>query len=374
MKKFIVLLFLISYTVIHSQSIQGVSTFKNTSLDVVTDIASISLGESFVANQNSNYSFFENPAARSNKFGVHVFYYYRSHGWFNLAENLNYYSIGASVSSPLENYGLAYNQYSTGQIPFSTTEPGKTTNDINRTFIFSYSRNIIDNFIGGISIKLFNHSLNSSSLGNLQITSTNTFLFDFGILYSFSGLINNPITKDKINLGISIQNFGSDYKEKLIDLFNQEINRTLPRYLRAGFAYEINIVPVQDRRMNIDLLFTGEYKSLINPGEPEKTNVDYWGGGIEVTLFKVISLRLGGVISPENNVLFDRAKITLRYGIGLNLPLEFLGLDYPLNLKFDYAFIPVNQILIDEIYGTPGKSKSNLYGFGLSLFYNGSIF
>jgi len=360
MKKNIAIIFFLCCVILKSQAFQNMPTYKNTTLDVVADVADIALGESFVANSKSQFAFFENPAALPNDNMTRLFYNFRSFDAYKAIENKRYFSIGAVSSSSIGNFGISYNDFSSGKQQNSPDDPNQTTTDVNRTFILSYSRDIIENIFIGASAKLFNSSLKSTGM-DYEMNSNNALLFDFGLLYQTKGFLKEDDLNDLFRAGVSLQNFGTDFKEEYKYLFNETVKQKLPRYLRIGFAYELNMVLGQKTRANVGILLTGEYKNLLNPTPSEKSNVDYWGGGIEATLFKIISLRLGGISSPEDNILFDRAKINLRYGIGMNFPLA-IGLGYPMVFRFDYANIPINQTMLEG-------AKNSLYGFGVSLSY-----
>jgi hypothetical protein len=340
---------------LHGQDFYTASTFKGTSLDVSTDVAAIGMGESFAANSGSGFAFFENPAALPEDDGTRIFYNYRSFDWARIQENARFSSAGLSRRFNWGTIGFGYNQYSSGTVTVS--DSGETTNDINRTFILSFSHTVIDGLYLGASAKIFNHSLTSTGM-DYRVASNNAFLFDAGALYEWR-LFRSGNIKNKIAFGVSLQNFGTDYKE---DLGGESVRRYLPRYFRAGFAYEMNLVVGQRTQTNVDLLITGEYRNLLNPGPAETYDRDYWGCGIEATLFKIVSLRLGGVSSPEYNVLFDRARLLLRFGLGMNFPLSIVGMNYPLVIKFDYASIPINQTMFEG-------AKNSLYGFGISVVY-----
>ena len=368
MKKTIILWLFLLFSISKSQSL----TFKNTSLDFITDASSAAMGESFVANPNGNFSFFENPAALPNNSSPKLFYYTRSQGWMKLAENYNYSSAGFTSSTFLGNIGIGFSRFTSGRIPiniFDNTTSTQGYEDHNQTLMLSMSRNIFNALSFGAGLKVFYRSLESYGGQNYQINSNYSFLIDLGLLTHFKNILASKDNSDNLYLGCSIQNFGTDYEEEYKNLFNEKVKQILPRFLRFGFAYEVNLLLGQKSPTNINLLFTGEYKNLLNPGNSEKTDVDYWGCGIEATLFKIVSLRLGGIISPESNVLFDRAKFQTRYGIGLNIPMALIGIETPLKVRLDYAIIPVNQITVYDINGNQSKSKSSLYAFGISISY-----
>jgi hypothetical protein len=351
-----VLVFISSF--LYGQDIYTSTTFKGTSLDLVTDVASIGMGESFVANAGGSFAYFENPAALPTDEGTHLFYNYRSQNWAKIVENSRFESAGMSWRFNWGILGFGYSQYSSGTVTIS--DLGETMEDQNRTFILAYSLGILDGLHIGANVKLFNRSVSATGL-DYHLKSNNSILFDAGALYE-TGLFSHEKIKNKLSLGVSLQNFGTDYKEEITGLSGENDRRYLPRYLRAGFCYEMNLIVGEKTRTNVDLLFTGEYRNLLNPGSAEMEDTDYWGFGIEATLFKIISLRLGGVSSPEYNVLFDRTKLNLRYGIGMNFPIAMVGLNYPLIIKFDFASIPINQTSFEG-------AKSSLYGFGVSLIY-----
>ncbi len=357
---FICFLVLFTYT---SQIRAQSNTFENTSLDVVTDAVAIALGESFVANPENQFAFFENPAVIPVQSQMQFFYNYRSHNWLSLVENTKYISAGGSITTSIGNFGFAFNQFSTKPISImSFTGSNIISNDKNRTFILSYSNSILKNFFAGGSVKLFDRSLSTTGMGYL-VTTNNAFLFDAGILYRTNGFFTSGKTKDKFNAGASLQNFGTDYKEKYSSLYIETGIKKIPRFFRIGFAYQLSTVAGQRLQADVDLLLTGEYKRLLNPGEQEQNNINYWGTGIEATLFKIVSLRLGGIALPGNSVLFDKGKFNLRYGIGLNFPLAVVGSGHPIFVKFDYAVIPISPTTLE-------KSQNSLYAFGVSIVYN----
>jgi len=243
--------------------------------------------------------------------------------------------------------------------------------DQNKTIVFSYGNKIFDGLTAGINVKLFDSKLFFIvPTGNDERNSNTVFLVDVGILYNSSALINTEEVVSYLSLGISLQNFGTDYSKNFSQLAD---NQKLPRYFRAGFAYETNLMFGRNTKTNVDILLTGEYKGYINPIERQATNTDYWSAGIEATLFNIVSLRAGTLKSPEYSILFDRNKFNFRYGAGINIPVAVLGLRNPAVIKFDYSIIPVNQVEFINA-GADGrtfteKTRSHLYSFGVTLNY-----
>ncbi len=335
----LIIIVILTYLNTNAQSFENV--FRGTSLDVSTDAANTAMGESAVANIGNLNAFFENPAAIFNHKNISGFYNYRYFGWNEVIKNSNYYSAGVTTSTNIGNLAFSINKFTTGE--FEGNLDGDKTEDRNSTFILAYSKSLLDNFSVGMSAKLFNRKSTTSGQSNYEITSTNTILFDVGLLYTLNDLQNSENFRSDLALGASLQNIGTDYKEDYNYLFNETISRRLPRYFRIGFAYSANLTLGKFTRTDFDLLLTGEYKNLLNPFQEEKDFVDYWSGGVEATLFKIISLRAGILKSPENSILIDRNKFNWRYGAGLKIPIFLMGLKSPLQIKFDYSIIPVNS-------------------------------
>ena len=374
MKAVLVFVLMMFVASVNAQNYISEKAYRNTSLDFSTDAASIAMGESFVAALSKEKSFFENPAAVAGRNTFSAFYNYRSHGWNDVIKDAKYISAGVALPLKHGNFGFSFNQYSSGEYVL-TAEGGKST-DKNTTLALSYSHNIIRNFSAGVSVKIFNRDLTSTTPGIYEISSNNAFLFDAGLIYTFPNLIDTEEMVSDLSLGLSLQNFGTKYEEEHKFIFNETYEVTLPQYLRAGFAYESNLILGRLTRFEIDLLVTGEYKSLINPSEAEKNDVDYWSGGIEATFFKIVSVRAGFLNSPEYSVLFDRKEFNWRYGAGLKIPMAIMGLKHPVVIKFDYSIIPVNSIEYLVVNPeTPSepirnvKTKNHLYSFGVTLSY-----
>jgi hypothetical protein len=381
MKKLSVILFLLSFTLIKSQP-QQIATFKSTSLDVITNAESAAMGESFVANSKNNYSFFENPASLPFTAAAQAFYNYRDE-FLMVSNSANYFSIGATTVLPYGRFGISYNHFSTGPLPYDSAT---TSNDINRTVIISYANNVLDNLSIGVSIKFFNHR-SSNTLGIVNETESNTsVLCDLGMLYSFPSLVRTNRIDGGLAIGASIQNLGSDYKERnnsFSNLTTEFSKIILPRYLRVGFAFNFSFKGYGQNSSNVDFLLTGEYKNLMNPmGQrpiknqfteifDEHDKRDYYGFGFEGTIWKLLSLRIGGYRIPEDsNQLFDRGKFYFRYGAGIDLPLRRAGIELPVNIKIDYTFIPANEITNFDNSGNPIQVKSTLHVFSISVSYN----
>lgn len=361
MKKLVLILVITSK--ILSQSFYDKNNYKNTSLDVTINPASIAMGESFVANYLSSSSFIENPANLFQKNNTTLFYNTRSLNWVNETETFKFTSVGGTIKLQHGDLGIAYNEYRAGKSLFNSQ-----SDERNSTLIFTLSKSLMKNLNSGISIKFFDHKRVSELGIGLNLESNTAILFDFGLIYS-PLKFSTQKTEHELTLGTTIQNFGTDFKEK-DNIFNNEYHLVrLPRFLKIGFAYNIQFKK-NDGKNDLEILFTGNYKSFLNPLKNEKGDVDYWGGGAQVKIKELIIVRIGSYQTPEYNLLYERAKPLFRYGFGINLPLNKLGLETPITISADYTFIPINQIEIYNLQGQLIKSKKTLYAAGITLRMN----
>ncbi len=361
MKKLVFILVITSK--ILSQSFYDKNNYKNTSLDVTINPASIAMGESFVANYLSPSSFIENPANLFQKNNTTLFYNTRSLNWISETETFRFTSVGGTLKLQLGDLGIAYNEFRAGKSLFNSQ-----SNERNSTLIFAFSKKLMKNLNAGINIKFFDHKRVSELGIGLNLESNTAILFDFGLIYS-PLKFSTQITKHELTLGTTIQNFGTDFKEKDY-IFNDEYHFVrLPRFLKLGFAYNIQFRK-NDNKNDLDILFTGNYKNFLNPLKNETGDVDFWGVGSQINIKELLSIRIGYFQTPEYNLLYDRAKPLLRYGFGINLPLNKIGFEIPLTISADYTLIPVNQIEMYNLEGQLVKSKKTLYSAGISIRMN----
>lgn len=360
MKKLIVS-FLFIASLIFSQEGSFHTTFKGNTLDVITDPKNIAMGESFVANEKSSNSFLENPAAISSE-KLSTFYNYRYHGWVDFADDMNFISVGVSASTSAGKFAFGYNRFSSGDINVINYDTS-SINYKSTVITFAYSYSIIDNLTLGAGVKLFNYKTTTTHSLQYKIESNSPLLFDLGALYKIEGLIELDNFNDQLNFGLSIQNFGTDYEETYSNSLtgSNTYKRNLPRFARAGFAYKTEMLTGEKLKANVDITLTGEYYSLLNPREDEKHDVDYWGVGTEIKLFKIIALRAGGTLFPNYSLLYERGKFNWRYGAGLFFPLTIIGM--PLKLNLDYAYIPITATDLAGEF----SQRDNLYAFGLNI-------
>ena len=357
---------------VSAQSSFDYYTYKNTSLDVITNPASIVMGESYVANQNNIGSFIENPANLNEHSKTGLFYNIRFHDWAEHANKFQFTTAGAILNSSFATIGIAYSQFTSGPIPMNLALEDYNSEESNQTLSLSFSGPLAENLTLGASIKAFGHSRTSSFGSATGLDSKSAFLLDIGALYSIG--FNDKETRFayNLNLGATFQNFGTDYKEK-DDIFGSNYRLVhLPRYLKFGFAFNTQIRSASGSN-DVEAIFTGQYKWLTNPQRKEINDVDYWGGGAEFTIKEIFVARAGFFQTPEDVVLYERAKPLFRYGFGVKIPLQKIGINLPFVLLADYSFIPINDVSLSTMNGQ-SDSKKLLRAIGISLQYGSPLF
>lgn len=374
--KFIFIILVITST-IESQSYYSNYVLKGTSLDINPSALQIGAGESSVANNFSVGSYFSNPAAINGKGGIHLFFNERKNDWNTFFKNMAFQSLGAEIKTSFGALVLAYHKYTSGDLEYSSplwSIASETQKDMNNTIIIGFAGSPIKGLSVGASAKMFSKKRTSSIGVSNSLESNNPILFDLGILYSFNSFISSDGYTDQLNIGCAIQNFGTDYEQNE-HIYNEGFAKVkLPRFARIGFAYSANMVLGAKVRAETNLILSGEYKNLLNPGNAERSMRDYWNFGVQAGLFKTLYLRLGAVNSPEKNILYDSKKFLLRYGAGINIP--FLGslFGMPVEIEFNYSLTEINNIPLYNMDGTQMNGKNSLASFGVSLNINRKLF
>jgi hypothetical protein len=107
----------------------------------------------------------------------------------------------------------------------------------------------------------------------------------------------------------------------------------------------------------------------------------YWGLGLEFTFFDILSVRGGASFRPYSDVEADRDKAAFRYGAGVHLPFQKIGVDFPVTLSIQYTVIPVSEPIIADyiiatsgypLFGDAGVNKGTFPVFSLEIQYTGS--
>jgi hypothetical protein len=333
-------------------SAQGFLQTGIDALDVPVDARTVAMGESFVAVPENSMALMYNPAALFLASGARASYSQRTLDWSSLTSDIRYHAATAEVRIPQGTIGVLYNRQNLGSMEVSTASSPEgigTLSVYNHMLAVGFATEVVDGLSAGAAVKAFD-LVERTVQGTPPVTTfSGSYLFDLGLTYTMPCLTSRAAAIDRLSLGAAVQNFGTDLRvvstnprlEPPVD----NVLIPLPRYLRVGFSYSLAVRPEPEEALTpLMLLATGEYRMLLNGPESMLDDRDYWGFGMEATFFSVFTARLGGFISPATNVYGVRGVPSLRYGLGLNLPLLRLGVDVPLTFRFDYAGIPVNPV------------------------------
>ncbi len=338
------------------------------------DARAIAMGESFVANPNGLFSPDNNPATLIGQKVVSLFYNRRNINWLSGLDDFVFYSLGTAFKTSFGNFAFTYKRYDFGEVRISTPEypDGEATMKANYyTAVLSYANNITENLSAGMNVKLHGFSADIVK-GDYTINDGNTpVIFDAGLLYRMSGFINQPYAKDDVYFGVSVTNYGTDYKPDnfghagVVQFVSNVVK--VPRFLKLGFAYELDVKSNNEAEL-FNFLLTGEYNYLLNSYRQDSEK-DFWGVGMQTSFFNILSLRMGGVANPYTSIYGNKGVLSIRYGFGINFPFELIGVKPPVSIAFDYVVIPLSEV--DYFFN---NHKKNLDAFNLSVSYNNPLF
>ncbi|MCY3737122.1 MAG: hypothetical protein OXG13_12005 [Gemmatimonadaceae bacterium] len=330
---------------------QGVYYPNTQAIDTVTDPRSLAMGESAVADAgNAAAAFSSNPANLAFLSGTDLFCNYRS-DWVDddwEIEDLYSWSLGLASASPLGRIAIAFHRKENGT--------GADFRDYSQTISLAYAGSRGRIAVGG-TLRLFNQFF-FLDLPDYESESSYLPSFDLGALYHVRGSENGP--NGGISIGMALQNYSSDHvSTTTFDGRTSEARISLPLYLRAGMRYAIDR-PFTEISGPFRFVATAEYRRFLNPpagggfeGDDIVRDADFGGIGLELTLYRWLSLRTGWI-----NEYQDRHRLLNRLGLGINLSPD--GGRLPGQVGLDYALIRVPEGLVVE-------STTFVHSFGLRM-------
>lgn len=337
---------------------------ESASYEVPVDARSISMGQSFVAVDQNIHALLYNPAGLSGLKGVSASYSQRSINWLDsFTKDLKFQSFNASMATSFAVFGFSYNRFSLGEF-IRTNSSGIEIGRVSayeHTFMLGASHTFENGLSLGASIKTWNYvniGTRSAAMpeGVPDEQKTLPILFDLGALYQFQLMSSSSPLSDRFSLGMSIQNYGSNMIVR--DNMGRQVFSIQPhRFLRFGAAYSITVLESETELTPFIGMASLEYRRVLN-GYDDAQN-DFYGFGLEARIFEIFSARLGGYLSNIRWIYGEPKSVAVRYGFGLNVPFAKLGVAMPIDVRFDYAAIPVN---------TPLGFSSNKINSPLSTF------
>ena len=329
---------------------------QGSSLDMTFDPRSVSLGEATVALPGSYDAFGSNPAGLAALKGAWMSYYRRGMEWTEVLgmNDLRYRSWAAGANTPWGTFSFEYRRMDFGEFQVTTSESPDASGTVkvyNHELGIAWGLCLTRSISIGAVAKTYTDVQSTEGLPGPSLYELETqrpYLLDLGLLYKSGALIGSERLGDNVNVGVALQNFGTDYRIKSATgpgtgLFSEEYI-ALPRTLRIGVAYQLSLHdsdPTRATILQVNLL--GEYRNVLNvfPGNHEY----HWGWGTEFTAYDILTVRLGGYFQPYSSVYGGDRVVGIRLGAGLHLPINLLvdGLP-PFAFCVDYAAIPLNSI------------------------------
>lgn len=339
------------------------------SLDTPVDARSISMGESFVAINNSISGIFYNPATLSSIKGITASFSKKDLNWMKFDNGVYYLSMNATIKTSYGTFGIFYNKFKWGNVSIIDENGADlgTANIYDHTYGIDCAKEIIPNLSVGIVFKTYDNvedQIITIRPLNFPKTTSHPYLIDLGLLYRLPILSKSENFTDQLSLGLSFQNFGTDYR------INEKYQR-IPHYGRMGFSYTFVVEKKNEESLTpFRYTLTGQYCNHLNAWKTMRDAIDYWGTGMEATFYEIISLRIGGYAWPYTNVYGIKGNPSFRYGFGINAPLRKFGVETPLVATFDYALIPLSY----ASYWFSTNPKKNLTAFSFELRYEEDLF
>jgi hypothetical protein len=268
-----------------------------------------------------------------------------------------------------------YNRFDKGSGAVSITlhPEGIGTAEIHDyTIGITASRSFENGIDVGLTLKTFDVSLEYTSIvvsPPPMLSTTRPVLLDVGAIYTVPALLSGSEVHDMFSLGVSLQNFGSNFKTQF-GSSNAELSEQPIRFLRFGFAYDLRTFSPHDSSVSpVRFLVTAEYRRILNSHIVNGGQEDFYGFGAEATALEMLIARVGGYLANIDWIYSTKGVPSLRYGFGLHVPFQRIGVHVPLTVELEYGAIPIHY----NFYGI-NTSSNTLKTLSLDLAYEQTIF
>lgn len=341
MKTFSVAIFLFLTSTVFAQSSQYTSKYDGTLGELYLyrqpSAKAEAIGRGMVANNNSDFGSYYNPALTSLGSGITFNSSYSTPYYLATASKFNYFSVSYS-DEKLGSFGLSRYYWTLGEELLTTNETGQEIitldNDLNNSlYTLNYSREVVKDFFAGINFS-FIHQHYPEPIGNEIVTPKDAFTSDIGVLKRF----NLESSADK-NINQSIQFAGSvvNFTGSKITYNYDDDTSLLPIILRLGGSYNVKV------KGGSIFPNSNLYESLTHVEYQNVTNSDYNKAfmiGEEFIFSDIFILRAGfftqtvGLETQYN----EGSQSQFTYGAGIKLPLNYIfNMKNTLSLGVDYV-------------------------------------
>ncbi|GBD88409.1 hypothetical protein BMS3Abin03_02345 [bacterium BMS3Abin03] len=320
--------------------------FLYTSLLGAVDASSLATGEASVTNLSNVLSYKYNPATLAvfNSIGSTI-------NIRNIGDLGNIYAINVLTKTPVGNFGVEYASYS--GLYYFIYEPISPSliQEKDVTLTLSYANFVFTNFAAGINLKFFRNK-NPDEENQLYNEEIKTHIyFDIGIIYIIKSLfIYGSVRKDRLSIGLSIQNEGEKFT-----YYRNGKRYNLPAYLRFGFSYNLPCV-VCNKSEIIGLETNLEYKRYLNAPEKSFYGIDEVYGinalnvGIDIRALEILHFRMGTSLNSLQDKYPIYGENNFKYGVGISTNLRLFKLENPFFINIDYSRLSFRGIETQNIY------------------------
>ncbi len=328
MKKLIILILLFGVTSAFAGDVSRKGTTGADQLFIPVGARSIATSGAFVASMTGTESIYYNPAGLTRSKSSEAMFSYMNY----IADiNISYIAANGYLGD-FGSIGFFMKTLDVGNIPVTTiARPDGTGLNYSPSFYtmgITYSKSVTDRVSVGINAKLISESI--------QNTSASGFAIDFGVQYAFNknfhiGVVVNNVGSNMKYEGNDLQvktNIPGSYpnsKEGAYYAVTEEFQ--IPSYYELSLAYKLNLDEANG------LALGGVFRNNNNLEDEMRL-------GLEYDYSRMLYLRAGYTLMMENA---GEAIYTYTVGAGVNMKLMDA-----LNVRFDYAFRPVNNFPTDN--------------------------
>ncbi|MEO8232854.1 MAG: hypothetical protein ABI638_11260 [Ignavibacteriota bacterium] len=356
MKKYaVVLVFLFCFQSLNIFAQEGFSDILGTSHYT----RAIRLGNAYTGVAEGTESIYYNVAGLANLNGYSALYSNGSGVAFYLKDiRINDYAVSFRLPGKIGMTGISIQTLSS---------PSNQYNFSMDIYSLSYARKVISDFSAGITFNYYYAKIPASTTSNPEPTtgeSASSFDLNLGLLYNIPENLKIS-SNDKFKIGLQIKNLlnsslsyrFTDFKAHLF----QEIRAGLSYMYNPNFEKVYDLAPIMVL-FSFDAVFQGADYDFT------EWQPNY---GIEATLFEVLQLSYGR--ENENQIKetysYSPQHPVNRFGIGLNIPLNYLlDFKYDCNLSVNYSISDWQKIDEDKGIGYPfniDKFDKNTFSVGI---------
>jgi hypothetical protein len=336
-------------------------------LEMPADARTIALGQATVADINGLACGLGNPAIMSNIHGLSAWYQDRGFNYFNYLGDYRLRTAGISVQTTVGSFSFCYRRFDMGVGEFMLASGPEMVSEA-KLFEYiaalSYARQISNSITLGATCKIYDHGYDLQ-WGSYKPSTTPAYLLDVGILFQPDPFFPSDWLIDKLQIGTSIENFGSDAERT----FGVVEKYQLPMYWRIGFSWRLAVQKKTDFEF-LRLILDGEYRSIFKSDYYDTRHRDFWGVGMEFRLLTLVAVRIGEEIQPYDDVFGKSGQWNMRYGIGIKLAPQQFGFPVPFSISFDYAVVP----LYDGNAWFGPLERNQVKAFTIALSYDSPLF